>query len=430
MALTSIFVGGYVVDPKSTDAVLSPVAPILVNPGWSSDSFTECIILSGTIAPKPSLVGYLIDPMVIVTNDSCGTLKETITSTAGNLPHWNTYRRHMLGSVPLTTLALAIFGFDATRLLFALLSAASLLSVAAAALMRLHSASFRAAAVVLIAGVAVGGGFSAFCENFGHGPPFFVGMFGLSVMLATYSCAVRQSVAIAFAVLGVMTLYFDLLLGAIPFVFAIAVFMHLLMWFDKCGGPRGLLETASSLMVAGAAYACGIILPLGLKIIILQYGLNYSDTVEVFYGQLAWRLSNDYVGATGIMGIRNVIVRLWEGRSLVFFGGTTVATIFYHVGLASWAVALVLTAGTWLRRRQAADLMALAPPLMGVGVVVVWFLLFTSHGFVHSWFMTRVMSLVPTMGMAALVLAHSRWLLAGVATSAIRDDVGRPVTSP
>ena len=82
----------------------------------------------------------------------------------------------------------------------------------------------------------------------------------------------------------------------------------------------GAAEATASVFTAGAAYACGIIIPIGLKVVVLQYGLGKSDTISQFYGELMWRLSDDRVGASGVMAAWKVFSKLWEDRSLVFIG--------------------------------------------------------------------------------------------------------------
>jgi hypothetical protein len=408
LALASISVATYYfVSTEKMTAVIVPLSPMLVKRDWSKDAWTECIILGGAIAPRSSLGRYIIDPLVAGLDDPCEALLGAIRADTPTV--WEDYPRYWLASVPLTTLALAGFGFQGAHIFFLAMLVISLSSVGVASFARLRCATSRRASAIVLVGAAVGGGVAGFGGHLGHGPTFFAGMFCLATALSIYSCISRRSVAIAFSALGTVTAYYDLLSGGIPFIFAIAIFLHLLLLSEARNHAPKAAEVAASVMTAGVAYGGGIIVPIVLKILVLRYGLGQTDVITKFYSQLMWRLSDDQVGASGGVAAWNLAVKLWGSRPLVFIGGAPVSTMFYLAGLAGWLAALGLALMTWLRRGQTAALMAGLAPLVGAGVVVVWFLLFTSHGYIHSWFMTRVMSLVPAMGMAAFVLAQPHW---------------------
>ena len=387
------------------------MAGYLTSDEWSYDNFTECIIIGGAFAPRSSLPSYVLDPLVTDANGEipCDKLTRAITSETAPSDVWMPYRRYWLGSIAITTLSLSALGIGGTHMLFHTLFVISLAAVAIAAIVRLAGTGSRIAAASLMASAAIGGGITELGGHVGHSPTFFFGLLCLAATITCYTCTRIRSVVAGFSVLGTVTAYYDILSGGIPFVFAIAACLHLMLWLEARGPNATLTGSFASLLAAGTAFGFGIALPIGLKLAVLHYELGATDSYSQFLGQLRWRMSNDGIGAAGFASLGRVFVALWESRAELFLGGRPASDVVYAVGLAGWVAGLFLTSLSWLRSRRQADVMPLVPPLAGGLSIIVWFAVFREHAFIHSWMMTRVLSLVPAMGLVAFIMTLAHW---------------------
>ena len=375
------------------------------NSKTSKDGWTDCLILSGTFAPNLNLLEYLGSPKAII-DKPCTGLDAAMINT--NDAVWTSYDRYWLGSIYLATLVLDYFDASTAQHIykFALVLAIFCLSFAGFKLRH----NLRIPLAIVCLGILAGAGIDAFGGHFGHSPTYFLPLFIFAAFIIfPFKILTIRETAMFGAVIGAITCYFDILSGGIPFTLSLTIFIYYLLWLNSSTQSRGGKNLFIGVTVLCIAYILSVVALVVIKLFIATSVLGHSDVLQVFKGQLLWRMSTSETNANGrLTAIGMVTQRLWEYRSNVFIGGAQVGDIVFLVGGIAWFVALFVTWFNYRVTRNSGEVLYFIIPFVGAMVIPIWFLVFSSHGFIHAWFMTRIVCLVPAFGIASAWMGLGR----------------------
>lgn len=343
-----------------------------------ADTYTECLVLGAALIKEESLAHGLSD-FKKFTTEPCAGLTAALQ---GMPPPTESYMRYWNGPMVLARFAFSVFDYIAAYSLYLFLSAF--------ALGLWGYALFKNGVPIYMAGLIPAalfwfGGFVFYGGNVAHAPAFFMPFLvlaGCTLCMRWWEKA-ENHMAVA-AALGVVTLYFDMLFGAIPFML-----MALLLTTFLCDKENKLKKTILHTFVFLAAGG----LTFALKIFSLS-ALNGFDVVwSDITSQLFLRMGAALAGGESVAYAPLLFKHLPKAAEkiygLPFLLLAVMAVSFLSLLLAGWRI-----------RFGAVSL------LLAFLVVPLWYALFMNHSWVHSGFACRLLIWPILLGFLALTLAR------------------------
>ena len=386
------------------------------------DYFTECSMLTMQYLRNDNVVLNAIETRFVRSAaHPCADLQALLTfgRLPGNpAPSPMSYVNYPLGSRFLEALILSALDFGTAKRLYALLSYGSVCVLFLGAWRN----SPRQALIVLPVGVFLlfAFGFHRFGHSLSHAPGFFVGFSALGVFLAARD-RFRQpdNRVIFFGFLGTIVAFFDLMHGSIPVVLSLTIVLNHLFYV----APAAQLDSGRSpsrywfvaFREAVIVFVCFVAAYAALTVgRLLLLNLVIDGGWAQYAVALGFRLGNEIPGR--VIGLQDVIEKLWQARFQLTPGGFTPSTSMLVMSLAAWIFTIGLLPFV-LWRRGKTSLVVLADVslvvLAAVGVLA-WYRLFRQHTFIHVLFAVRNAA-VPasygflTAGLVVRSLLAERW---------------------
>ena len=150
----------------------------ILNSKTSTDNWTDCLILSGTLAPNSNILEYIGSPLLII-DKPCIGLDAAMLNI--NDAVWQSYERYWLGSIYLATIALGYCDVSVVQKIYKFTMVFSLFCLGFAGLKLKRD--LRTPLLVVCLGVFVGSGINAFGGHLGHSPTYFLPLFALAVFI-------------------------------------------------------------------------------------------------------------------------------------------------------------------------------------------------------------------------------------------------------
>jgi hypothetical protein len=363
-----------------------------------NDLFTECAIfdmeLTRNPAPLKDVFGstwYLPPP----NQHPCDVIRAHLAGLGLDADPALIIRYHY-GARHLFAVLARFMDLSAIRSLIAFVSLLAPLALGTAFLIRQRLQAIEISPLVLI--LFIGFNYSNMGDNVAHAPGFALPLLALAgvVLFREFFLPVPRRFA-AYAAIAVVTTYFDILTGALPFTLAMLVIVNQFCFNSGAEDSEWLKQSIAIVIVFLAAYAVAIGLRLAVAAVV--FGTN---PVGEFVSALSLRMSLE--SESHPITRWEVFERLWQSRRISFSGASTAATIFYLTGFASWIVSLVMLARTPQRWR---DIAVLAGASFSI---IAWYLTFVNHTFVHYQFMGRIGVLPAACGIVALAVMSKRRL--------------------
>jgi hypothetical protein len=373
----------------------------------SGQPWVDCVVLSGIVAPAAGLVDYIGSPGTL-SDEPCPSLHDMLLT--GDTTGLGPYDRYWFGSIYLTTIGLAVFDLATLQLVNKALLILSIASFGLAGYLRLGQ-DLRLAPVIVAAGLLAGLGIGKFGGDVGSAAAYHLPIFALAGFLAlSQGPGDAGKAAWLGGIVGALSGYYDTLSGGIPFALSLCILTYFLLWQNQVGATRSLRELIAEFAIVSIAFFLSVVALVALKLFFAAIILGHPHAVAQFKGQLLWRTSADGLGGTRLSAAATVFAKLLGKAPAAFLFGWYGALFTYVLGAVSWIAALLGAMHRYASSRDAAGAARFIGPLLAAGVVPAWFILFLSHGFIHASFMTRVVCLVPTFGIAAawMVFAQTR----------------------
>lgn len=343
-----------------------------------ADTFTECLVLGAALIKEESLAHGLLDFKKFA-SDPCDGLNAALR---GAPPPNESYMRYWNGSVVLARFVFAALDYMAAYGLYLFLSAF--------ALGFWGYALFKNGVPKQMAGLIPFsllwfGGFVFYGGNMAHAPAFFMPFLVLAgfTLWARWWERPESRITVA-AALGVVTLYFDMLFGAIPFILTALLLTTLL-----CDKENNLRKTMSYTLVFLAAGS----LTFALKIFSLSALKGFDVVWADITNQLSLRMGAALAGGEKVSYASLLFEQLPKAAEKIY------GHPFLLLALMGGAFLSLLLA-VWRMRFCA------LPLLLAVMVVPLWYALFMNHSWVHSGFACRLLVWPILLGFLALALAR------------------------
>lgn len=376
----------------------------------SHDAFTDCLAASGAIAPTQTPLEYMLSPKVFLGTNFESPCSQLVNYMSGNTQNeFRAYARYALGSVHLVNIFLSTFDLSTVRQIYkwTLVASFVLFAVVGFRINRSIGTSFALASCGMFAGVGV----NAFGGHLGHSATFFIPLIAIVLFVAkSPRISGIGNASLLGSVIGALTCYFDILSGGLPFTLALSIFVLGVIRVN--GSKNGV--ACNNYMILGdvitmtLAYVVSVIALLAIKIFTEIVLLRNINAFAEFRGQLLWRLSSDGIGETGVDAIWTVYQKLLMSSSDVYFFGSAGATTILFAGFLSWCIAGWYAKHCYRTgKNNKSTSLNFFIPLFAAMVVPVWFAVFRNHGFIHAWFMCRVLCVIPAFGFAAAWLNYS-----------------------
>lgn len=332
------------------------------------------------------------DPTTI---SACAELQDIVV--AGNEADYgySPYHRYLHGGRALAAALVPELGVQGLRALLLAANELVLLSVLLLCLWRSRDGGARPqlALAVLSALLLTVSGVGYFGQSLSMGPADLMvhGMFALLVLGGPLALGRVAYLGIA-AGSGVLVAYFEFLTGEIPLSVALLILLPAI-----CLDSRAAMREAALRAVFGPTAF--------LATAAAMFALKYAITAQVF-GPGVW---GDIGGAlatrTGLEGFSliEVFERLAYRTHHFAFGSVGLGLAYLMVALAVFSVCIfsdLRASGeeaSWRRWRALGF-------LGGAGSVLAWYVIFSSHSAVHSWFMIRPLALCCAASIAYLWL--------------------------
>lgn len=376
----------------------------------SRDAWTDCLAVSGAVAPTQTPIGYMLSPKVFLGTafeSPCSQLTNYISGNAQS--EFQNYARYGLGSVHLANIFLSKFDLSIVRDMYKWILVASfvLFAVVGFRINRSIGTAFAMASFGMFSGV----GINAFGGHLGHSPTFFIPLIVIVLFVAKPLKISGTGNAVFFgSVIGALTWYFDILSGGIPFTLALSIFVLGVVRVNDSESRIACknLIILIDVIAMTSAYVASVIALVIIKINAESVLLQNINVFATFKGQLLWRLSSDGIGDVGINAVWLVYQKLLLSSWDVYFFGSTGATTALVTGLISWLIAgWYVWCSATTGKADCTTRLNFVIPLFAAMVVPIWFAVFRNHGFIHAWFMCRVLCVIPAFGFAAAWLSYS-----------------------
>jgi len=369
----------------------------------SGDIHTECLTISGAIAPNNESRTYILDPKMLVSSDPCVGLQDTLRDQPNVA--WVSYSRYWMGSTFLCLLLLNSFNLSSIHILYMSLITISLALLGVSGFVGLRK-DLRIPLLVASVGIYAGIGVRLFGGHIGHSPVYFLSFFALAALIMVrFKTIGQREASIIGCVLGSVSGFYDILSGAIPFFAALSLFVYYLLWKSHASKESTFKDLFFCVAVLMASYLGAISVILGIKLIGFLTILHRPDALTDFVTELALRMSSDGVPGNEASNIFYVFRRLWWNNGNVYIGGQMSSNVAFLTGALSWALAAILSLIIFIRTRRFDRIMDFVVMLMSSFLIIIWFLVFRNHGYGHAWFMTRIICIIPTFGIVAALMS-------------------------
>jgi hypothetical protein len=142
-----------------------------------------------------------------------------------------------------------------------------------------------------------------------------------------------------------------------------------------------------------------------IKLFVFLFILHRPDAITDFFDELTLRMSGNGVPEIFGYSAPYVFRRLWWNSNSVYIGGQIAANIVFAIGGLSWLFAGALCLKRFIQMRDVGIAMDFFVNLIASLTIIGWFLVFKNHGYAHAWFMTRIICIIPALGMVSALMA-------------------------
>lgn len=241
-------------------------------------------------------------------------------------------------------------------------------------------------------------------ENIGHAPGFIFPMLLLSGLVYFRNRFKSFELRMMFFVLlGVLTTYLDLLTGAIPFIFILAIITDYFL-FNSTAAFSDNTNTLKSILFEKVSLAAALcitfVLTISTKLLVLSKIFNVPITN--FKSGLLSRVG-DVVGNGEKITYSAMFHKLWDVRDQ-FFGSFIVADIFFLIALSSWLFTVIVVVIWFVKKKHSTLYFDVAMLFLGALGVLAWYLMFLNHTFVHVLHMGRIVIIPASFGVTSMIL--------------------------
>jgi len=368
----------------------------------NNDLFTECGLFAAELVRDKSVVRDITASVLPhFTSHPCDTVGFHI---AGQTLETGTTFRYHYGSRHLFAVLARFMGIEAMRSLIGFLGIAAPLALGIAFFIRVRSEVLAMSPLILT--LVVGFGYTNLGRNLAHAPGFVIPLLMLSGVVWCRSFFVPASRRFAaYASIASIATYFDILSGPLPFILAVTLIVNHFTFNSGRNDNCWIRQSAVLCVLFLGASVFIIGLKLALVAIVFQ-----TNPLRDFGRELTIRMSSVNDSLASITR-GQLILQLWGSRALSFLGALPAASLFYISGALCWGLSAILLAARRGERYREVSVLA-----MGSLVVLLWYMIFLNHSYVHHQFMARIGVLPAAAGIMALVVLSNGWLaIAGVA---------------
>lgn len=362
-----------------------------------ADSYTECLVLGAALLQEESLPRGVFDFLQFAGGEPCSALMKKVTGQ--EVSPVVSYTRYWNGPVALARFVFSVFSFIPAYVLYAL---CTLLAFALWAAALVRRGVEKRLAVPAALGVFLGGGFIFYGANIAHAPAFFLPLLLLAGM--TYARGWFEERGASFllaAFLGGLTLYLDMLFGALPFNLLLFLLTYL---FLRQSPPIFPHKGNGELIGLGVTFAFSAALMLAVKILMIGALTDMHAVLADFQHQLNWRMGAQMAEGEAF-NLGALFFQHLPQESAKFFGHQAVFFLFAGFGLVAFVFAFIKN------RARAFPFLLLAP------IVPLWYALLPGHSWVHSFsgrllfwpFFLGFLALASTGGQGKMALSKRGW---------------------
>ena len=382
---------------RTTDGVANPTTHL------GGDYYTDCSLLAMLAVRSRGALRNAIEtwlPTEVIRGSAhpCDVLERHAAQGIA----WDTppaprpYVYYWMGSRHLEAIVLRAVSYRTAESLYSFLSYASIVLLAIASWVNSRRATLLLAPIY--ASLLFAFGMHLQGHGLGHSPGFFIGFFLLAwLLIRRRSFDSFEKRLTFFAFLAVVTTFFELLNGPLLVLLSLSIILNY-FFFTRESSPRAVAGEGVGI------FACFFICFVGMNAIhLLLLSFFHDGVLHWFRAELAWRTSGSVTDARNV-GMREVATNLWNSRGNIVVGGRTPSTWYLVGSVIAWVGALgALPVAARLKRdlRPVVDVAVLAA---GGAGVIVWYRLFLSHSFTHSWFAVRYLALPASYGFVAAVV--------------------------
>jgi len=389
---------------------------------WSNtdnDMFTECAMYYMSMLRGQMVIEQLFTSRFdMPASHPCDGVRFLLDGHLDHQPEDSPISRHFYGSRRLFNIVATFLGIAQIRSAYAALSVLAPILLWFALGVRSPVAFLTLSPLIL--SLLVGFGLSNMGANIAHAPGFFVPILCLCVVAWKRDRLLdpRRRVR-AYVVIASVTTYLDILHGPLPcLLFLTIVANHLL--FHATGQPSTerrrrpwrswrrvgpwLLNKGQWLLEAvGLVLLFAVVFAVFKFVNLLAAALVVNDSAfTTFFNALSYRLSSTTDGTDHVTRTQ-VWERLWSVRGIYFSSSTLSATAYYVMAGVAWIIVVIVTFRDWLLRLEAAYGREVVVLGLASSGVVLWYVLFVNHTYVHYQFMGRIAVLPASAGVMALL---------------------------
>lgn len=367
--------------------------------------FNDCAILELASNDHGTRIERALSPFGLLkpgqdptTISACGHLKEVVVDGNGAEYVSSPYHRYLHGGQAVAAELVPRLGVQGTRNLLLTLNQITLLSVVLICLWRLRAGfpTRHLGMAVLATFMLTMSGVSFLDQSLSMGPADLSVHLMLALLVLIDPLRSGRAGYLAVVAAGaVCVAYFEFLTGQIP----LAVGLLLLLPAMSLDG-NGLVREAILRSIVGIATF--------LLICAMLFGVKYWITAQVF-GPSVWGDIFDRLAMrTALEGFSlvEVFMRLAYRTHHLAFGSVGLGLLYLVVAILAFVFSVFrdlrapAPEASW-RRWRALGFLA------GAGAVLTWYIVFSSHTAIHSWFMIRPLGLCCAASMAYLWLLPS-----------------------
>ncbi len=330
----------------------------------------------------------------------CGRLMDQVVNGNEESYRFVPYHRYMHGGRALAELVVPLVGVQGFRNLLLTANSLTLLLVAVITLVRASRPNIPAPARSINLGLCLMSvllltlsGVQYFGMSLSIGPAdLFVHLLFLAIVSFGAIACRRDTYLAIIGIAAAFIIYFEFLTGQIPLGVALVILLPFFCLTSDEDVPEAVLRS-----VLGTFVFCTICLGLMLA--------KYGVTALVF-GPEVWSNIFDQLEertSLGEFSLFEVFARLAYRTHHIAYGSTVLglAYLVLAIGLFFHCFWRDLQSGTIYRQYRAFGLLAAALSIL------VWYLAFSSHSAIHSWFMIRPIGLFAAMACSYKILEIS-----------------------
>jgi hypothetical protein len=364
----------------------------------SKDSFTECALLTMQIIRESNVWLDTFNTKLggNSSEHSCIATKELVEK--GAISDISSYINYWFGARYFAQILFSFMDFSQMQLFYYILSYAVFLSFGVCCYLRSRWLGVLFTPLVLLS--FLGFGLEKLGENIGHAPGFIFPMILLSLLVFYRERFESMEMRLIFFVfLGVVTTYFDLLTGAIPFTFILAITLNHFLYHSTIAFVNKSKSFYSESLMFSFILILTFVSTIGAKLLILNK--IFDIPTLAFKAGLSSRIGNVFNGE--VITYPGMLGKLWSVRNQ-FFGSFALADIFYYIAFSSWIFALITTIIFFVKKKRSDAIHDFLILLFGGLGVVIWYFIFLNHTYVHVLHMGRIAIIPLSFGMTALIV--------------------------